>query len=150
MTRVTIEGNIVTVEAAKAVQRIRQEMPRRAYRVSNALRNAELNVLATQAGHGGRVYRIPGTRKYYTASAPGEVPAIRTGTFRSSWRPKTQSQGDTHKSIIETTLNAGKYVLGDILEHGTPGGKMAPRPHHEKILQKARPDAVRIYDEDYF
>lgn len=147
---VSMAGDIVTVMANEKVQKIRQEMPNRAYRAANALRNAELNVLAKQAGHGGRRYRIPGTRKYYTASAPGEVPAIRTGTFRSSWRPKVRSTGDVHKSIIESTYKAGKYVLGDILENGTPGGQMAPRPHHDKILKEARPAILRIYEEDYF
>lgn len=32
----------------------------------------------------GRTYRVPGTKKTYTASAPGEAPAIPTGTLRSS------------------------------------------------------------------
>lgn len=143
-----MNGDIELI-AREKVERIREQLPNRAYRAANALRNAELDVLA-KGGHGGRVYRVPGTRKYYTASAPGEVPAVRTGVFRLSWRPKVKSSGDVHKSIIESTVNAGKYVLGDILENGTPGGKMAPRPHQDKILKKARPEIMRIYKEDYF
>ncbi len=136
--------------ARRKVEIIRAELPNRAYRAANALRNAELDVLAKQAGHGGRRYRVPGTRKYYTASAPGEVPAVRTGQFRLSWRPKAQSDGDTHRSMIESTYRVSSYVLGDILENGTPGGKMAPRPHQERILKKAKKAVKRIYEEDYF
>ena len=40
------------------------------------------------------------------------------------------------------------YYLGEILEDGT--GKMAPRPHHDKIKQKALRKVVRIYREPYF
>lgn len=136
--------------ARRKVETIRAELPNRAYRAANTLRNVELDVLSKKAGHGGRRYRIPGTRKYYTASAPGEVPAVRTGQFRLSWRPKVQSDGDTHRSMIESTYLANGYVLGDILENGTPGGKMAPRPHQEKILKAAKPKVKRIYEEDYF
>lgn len=150
MTKVTMTGNTIEIIARDKVEKIRSQLPNRAYRAANALRNAELDVLSKQAGHGGRRYRIPGTRKYYTASAPGEVPAIRTGTYRLSWRPKVESSGDVYKSIIESTVKAGKYVLGDILENGTPGGQMAPRPHQEKILIKARPEILRIYEKDYF
>ncbi len=32
----------------------------------------------------GRVYRVPGTKTLYTASAPGEPPASRLGTLRNS------------------------------------------------------------------
>lgn len=150
MTTVKMSGNTIEIIARQKVETVRSELPNRAYRAANALRNAELDVLSKQAGHGGRTYRIPGTRKYYTASAPGEVPAIRTGTFRLSWRPKVKSSRDVHKSIIESTVKAGKYVLGDILENGTPGGQMAPRPHQDKILDKARPDILKIYEQDYF
>lgn len=140
----------ISLIARRSVAAIRHELPNRAWRAANALRNAELEVLTKQAGHGGRVYRVPGTTKYYKASAPGEVPALRTGTFMKSWRRKAISEGDVHKSVIESTYRVGngKYVLGTLLEDGT--SKMAPRPHHEKILKKAKPEIMRIYREDYF
>lgn len=132
------------------IEHIRAELPNRAYRAANAMRNAELDVLTKQAGHGGRVYRVPGAKRYYRASAPGEVPAIRTDTFRPSWEPRAKSVGDVHTSSIESTYKVGKYVLGDILENGTPGGKMAPRPHQDKILEAALPEVLRIYNRRYF
>ena len=54
-------------------------------------------------------------------------------------------------SSVESTQRTdnGKYLLGEILEEGSPGGKIAPRPHHEKIQQKALPAIMRIYNEPY-
>lgn len=134
---------------------IKMQMMSRGVRAANELRNAELTVVRGQ-GHG-RQYRVPGTKRFYTASAPGEVPAVRTGAFRLSWEPTSYASmlGDadlTVKSEIKSYLrtNGGKYLLGDILENGTPGGRMAPRPHHDKILKEAEPNIFRIYNEPYF
>ncbi|MDO4280782.1 MAG: hypothetical protein Q4C56_04045 [Peptococcaceae bacterium] len=136
--------------AYQKLERLRnEELPHRAFRVANELRNAEMDVLA-KGGRGGRVYRIPGTRKYYTASAPGEVPAVRTGVFRLSWRPKHFRIGDEYQSRIESSYNVGGYNLGALLENGSPRGQLAPRPHHEKILERAKPKALKIYREPYF
>lgn len=142
----------ISLIARQKVEMIRTQLPNRTYRAANALRNASIDVLQKQAGHGGRWYRVPGTRQRYRASAPGQVPAVRTGSFMRSWRPKAISSGDTHQAIIESTVKTdnGVYVLGDILENGTPGGQMAPRPHQKKILKAAKPDILRIYEEDYF
>ena len=126
---------------------IRRQLPDRAYRSANELRNASLLVLRGQRN--GRRYRVPATRKYYTASAPGEPPAVRTGVFRMSWQPKAlQRGGDTYRSLIESRTKANGYVLGALLEDGT--SHMAARPHHDAIKQKALPKIKRIYKEDYF
>ncbi len=50
------------------------------YRASNELRTASLHVLRRQRS--GRVYRVPFTKKYYTASKAVESPAVRMGIFR--------------------------------------------------------------------
>ena len=129
------------------------EMESRAVRGSNELRTAAREVLRGQGG--GRRYRVPGTGAYYTASAPGAPPAMRTGDFRRHWIPSAGLQG--HKggnvfvSAIENSLMVGtkkRYLLGELLEDGT--SKMAPRPHHDRIRDQARPGIVRIYNEPYF
>lgn len=131
---------------------IRTQMESRAIRGSNELRNATILVMRGRGG--GRRYRVAGTKAYYTASAPGEPPAVRTGAFRNSWMPSAGLQGrhgDTFVSAIESDLQVGtkrKYVLGQLLEEGT--SKMAPRPHHDRIREQARPNIVRIYSEPYF
>lgn len=146
--------------------KIKMQMRSRGVRASNELRNASQLIL--RGGRGGRRYIVPGTGsvrynkrkktakisyKMYTASAPGEPPAVRTGAFRMSWQPKTEvtgmSDGLIVRSRVESTQRTdnGKYLLGEILEEGT--SKMAPRPHQEKIQQKALPAIKKIYSEPY-
>lgn len=128
---------------------IRHQMERRTYLAANELRNASLDVLRGQRN--GRRYRVPGTKVYYTASAPGEPPAVRTGMFRLSWRPNTRINGDTFVSSVESNIQVGtkrKYLLGELLEEGTK--RMAPRPYQDKILDAAERGIVRIYSEPYF
>lgn len=129
------------------VENIKRQVESRSYRVANELRNSALIVLRGQRG--GRRYRVPGTRSYYTASAPGEPPAVRTGTFRNSWQPTSRALFGSYISRIESnaTTDNGRYNLGQILENGT--SRMAPRPYEEKILKHAEPKAVRIYSEPY-
>lgn len=147
-------------------ERITHGMKSRGTRASNELRNASQEVL--RGSRGGRSYIVPGTGrmkyykrkkiatityKRYTASAPGEPPAVRTGAFRASWQPKTEVTGSgdslSVKSSIESSIrtNNGKYNLGTILEEGT--SRMAPRSHHERIQQRALPRIKRIYREPY-
>ena len=127
---------------------IRHEMERRAFLAANELRNASLDVLRGQRS--GRRYRVPGTKVYYTASAPGEPPAVRTGAFRLSWQPKSKVDGDKFTSSIESNVKVGKnaYLLGELLEEGT--SRMAARPYKDRILEKAEDGIVRIYSKPYF
>lgn len=129
---------------------IEKQMISRGYRVTNEIRNGVMTTLKGQ-GHG-RIYKVPGTmHKHYTASAPGEVPANRTGAYRMSWRPATYVSGAggglTVVSQCQSHHRVNGYVLGDLLEGGT--SKMAPRPHLKKIRDKVEPRAVRIYNEPY-
>ena len=49
----------------------------------------------------------------------------------------------------------GEYTAGiysdvpyaGMLDEGTPGGKIAPRPYKEKVIETARPKVVRIFSE---
>lgn len=145
-----------------AVEDVKRQVEARSYEAANELRNSALNIL--RGARSGSVYKVPGTYRrqrdkisgkmkngrYYTASAPGEPPAMRLGHFRRSWQPTALKEGSTYISRIESDLQVGtkkKYLLGEILEDGT--GKMAARPHHEKILKHAEPKIVRIYSEPY-
>jgi hypothetical protein len=56
----------------------------RAAQAANLLRSHLLVSLANSPARTGRKYRIPGTNKMYTASAPGEYPALRTGKLRGA------------------------------------------------------------------
>lgn len=156
-------------------KQIIHQMASRSYRASTELKNASMLVLRGQRS--GRRYNVPGTGrvKYYKrdskdgkhkagtatityrkyqASAPGEPPAVRTGAFRLSWMPKVKIMMTDSKfesaSKIESGIRTenGKYLLGEILENGTE--KMDPRPHHDKIIEKALPKIKKIYKEPYF
>lgn len=134
---------------AEAVNSIRQQVEARSSKAANELRNSSLEILRGQRS--GRRYRVPGKKTYYTASAPGEPPAMRTGLFRISWQPTALKEGDTYISRVESDrrTSKGKYLLGEILEEGTPGGQMAARPYQDKILEHAEPKIVRIYSAPY-
>lgn len=130
------------------VDHIKDQMERRSYSAANELRNAALLVLRGQRS--GRVYNVPGTRRKYTASAPGEPPAVRTGMFRLSWQPTAQVVFGSYVSRIESDIrtSSGGHTLGKILEEGT--SRMAPRPYQDRILEVAEPEILKIYDENYF
>ena len=139
-----------------AVEDIKKQVEARSYTAANELRNSALTIL--RGARSGRVYKVPGpfrrqrdkisgkmkNGRYYTASAPGEPPAARTGNFRRSWQPTALKSGNLYISRIETDSD-----YADWLENGTPGGQMAPRPHHERILKHAEPKVVRIYSAPY-
>lgn len=132
---------------------VSKQMDSRGTRATNQLVNAKN--LTLRGSGGGRRYRIPNTGAYYTASAPGEVPAVRTGNFRAKWDTKTYSTGSSSSKEVHSEIESsvrtdgGKYVLGQILEDGTPGGQMKPRPYQDKIVEKAKPNIVSIYEEPY-
>lgn len=148
-----------TVE--EITERIKYQMERRSFLAANELRNASQLVLRGQRS--GRRYKVPGTYRrqrdkvtgkmrngrYYTASAPGEPPAVRTGAFRMSWQPTAMVVFGSYISRIESDLRTDneRYNLGQILEKGT--SRMAPRPYEDRILDMAEPKIVRIYAEPY-
>ena len=134
---------------AGMVKQIEAELPGCAFQASNELRNASLEVLRGQRS--GRRYNTPGsgrvkyykrtktakiTYRQYSASAPGEPPAVRTGTLRSSFRPVQNGNIPT----LESDVPYAEYM-----DQGTPGGMIAPRPYAEKTIEKALPKIKRIY-----
>ena len=149
------------VAIEETVDSIKHQVEARSYDVANELRNSALEVL--RGSRSGRRYKVPGTfrrqrdkadgkmknGRYYTASAPGEPPAMRTGNFRNSWQPTVRTVYGSHISRIESDARTdnGKYLLGEILEDGT--GRMAPRPYMDRILEKTEKQAIRIYSEPY-
>ena len=151
--RITIEALPETLRARtnELMEDISTEFKSRGFRAANELRNAELLVLRGQRS--GRRYKVPGTGRSYQASAPGEPPAVRTGSYRNSFSRRTYAEGSTDNvvkvhAIIESriTIPNGSN-LGNLLEGGT--SRMAPRPHKEKIIEKAKPNIQRIYQSKY-
>ena len=121
----------------QCVNSVNSQLPDRASASANAKRTATLEVFRGQRN--GRVYRKP-TGGTYRASAPGEVPAVRTGALRGQWRP-VENNGIP---AIDTYVPYTGYM-----EYGTPGGKIAPRPFEAKIVEKAKPEVLAIYGQPY-
>lgn len=117
--------------------RIEEELRARALEASMALHGASQRVLSGRRS--GRRYRIPGTRRYYTASAPGEPPAVRTGIFRLSWQMAPEG------IIPGIATRYGK--LAGWLEEGTR--RMKPRPYVDAVKALAWPKVQRIYRRPY-
>lgn len=162
MSKIIYRGPSLEQVVESVSAEIKHQMEGRAWTAALELRNSAMLILRGQRS--GRRYKVPGTYRrqrdqtdgkmkngrYYTASAPGEPPAVRTGTFRNSWQPQSRVVFGTYVSRIESdvTTDDGKHNLGEILENGTR--RMAPRPHHDRILDHAEDEIVRIYEQDYF
>lgn len=137
--KIDLEGAVNEI-----VEEITYQAKSRAFRAANELRNSALTVL--RGKRSGRVYKRPFSKSKYTASAPGEPPAMRTGNLRMSWRPQSASEriGNTVtiKPAITTEVKYAPY-----LEEGTD--RMAPRPFEDPIIEKAMPRISQIFKEPY-
>jgi len=135
---------VVTSRVDSFMQDLRKEAQRRAIACANEVRNESLKGMRGKKS--GRVYPVPGTKKKtYTASAPGEFPAVRTAALRTSIRVIAQvhifsSVGPIARGIVGTHLLYGLY-----LEEGTP--RMARRPWLTMALAAALPAINRILSE---
>ena len=126
------------------VKKVNREAASRGMRAVNAIRNAELEVL--RGKRSGRVYRKPHTKSHYTASAPGEPPARRTGNLRLNWNGTVESSS-TGSGLGVTAVLESQERYSTYLEHGTR--RIAPRPFKQPISEKAMPEIERIYHEKY-
>lgn len=127
------------------VKNVNREAASRGMRAVNAIRNAELEVLSGKRS--GRVYRKPHTKSHYTASAPGEPPARRTGNLRLNWNGTVESSS-TGSGLRVTAVLESQERYSTYLENGTR--RMAPRPFKQPISEKAMPEIERIYHEKYY
>lgn len=129
----------------KTIAKIHQQVKSRGVRVSNVLRNAELEVL--RGKRSGRKYRKPYSKRRYTASAPGEPPARRTGALRLSWTGGVDVVRSHTGSMQVTAYIESSMPYAGYLENGTD--TMAARPYVDKIRGKAQPEIDRIMKEMY-
>ena len=84
----------------------------------------------------GRTYRVPGTGVTYTASAPGEYPAVRLGDLKGG---------------IQRKVVGGEVRVGTALKHGffleDPNDEIAAGAHFSGSRNPARPWLKRSLDE---
>jgi HK97 gp10 family phage protein len=109
------------------------------------MRNAELEVLKGQRS--GRVYRKYPYKSTYTASAPGEPPARRTGNLRMHWNGQVRTEGGAGGGTTVIAQLESQESYAGYLENGT--ATMKPRPFIDRIVEKAAPEVENIYKEPY-
>ncbi|HSV91724.1 MAG TPA: hypothetical protein VLH81_01560 [Desulfobacterales bacterium] len=94
----------------------------------------------------GREYYVPGTKTKYTASAPDEVPAVREGKYRDSWKATKAFEtprGIAAAAVSDLVTDDGDPI-GLLLEDGTADivlrrFRMEPRPHLREAINRAGP-----------
>ena len=138
-------GRAVRAKVSEMTEEINKKAKARGIQAVNALRNAELDVLKGQRS--GKVYPKAHTKHAtYTASAPGEPPARRTGALRLHWNGEVKSEQSGKKTTVTAVLESQESYAG-ILENGSP--KMAPRPFVDRIKEQAKPEIEKIYSRPY-
>ncbi|EOS47358.1 hypothetical protein C809_02234 [Lachnospiraceae bacterium MD335] len=151
-------GTAIQMKVSEVKANVNRQVKSRAVRAVNVMRTAEKQVLKGQRS--GRKYRKPYTGsktkeerkksgykpRMYTASAPGEAPARRTGTLRLHWNGDMETRDTSSGMEVIAVLESGeKYAA--MLENGT--SNIAPRPFVEKIKKNAEPEIRKIYGEPY-
>lgn len=141
-------GSAIQATIKEQVSEVNRKVISRGVRAVNVIRNAELEVLKGQRS--GKVYRKPFTKHAtYTASAPGEAPARRTGNLRMHWNGQVRSENSSSGGVaIVAELESQEYYAA-ILENGNSKRNLEPRPFVEKIKEKAMPEIQKIYSEPY-
>lgn len=142
---VNTAGRMVQAKVSEMTKDISRQVVSRATRALNELRNAELDVLKGQRS--GRRYRKYPYKSKYRASAPGEPPARRTGALRLHWNGKVETRPAGNGVTAVTAVLESGETYAPFLEHGT--SRMAPRPFHDRIMEKAKPNILRIYEASY-
>lgn len=105
------------------------------------VRNTTLETLS--GSRTGRQYKVPGTQRTYTASAPGEPPAQATAGLRQSVETKVEGKGMDVIGTVGTDKPHGK-----MLELGTRN--MAARPWLRISFEKTIPKIREIFGRRWF
>lgn len=131
----------------KVLQTVEQQIESRTVRAANVLKKYSNKVLSNSGGRSGKVYRKPHTnRATYTASAPGEPPALRSGELRRSWRPLPYAEMSGGDKVYTPGIHTD-VVYAPMLENGTK--KMAARPFQDEIKNQAWPEVKQIFGQPY-
>ncbi len=113
-------------------------------RMFAATQRVRTEVLKTLSGErSGREYTVPGTAVKYTASAPGEPPAVMTSQLRESVTDIVFEKNKTVYGQVGTPLEKGLF-----LEYGTI--QIKPRPWLEPSFKASADDVKRILFERWW
>lgn len=119
--------------SAAALPRIGAAIAPMADAYARTIRNAIVDQMEPGPLRTGEDYFVPGTRTLYTASAPGQPPAVREALYRDAWEtdpPIISRQAviaTVYNNRVVTTKSGRRYLLALLLDMGTDN--MKPRPH---------------------
>lgn len=125
----------LTFHTKEVVKAIEDTASQRMLEAVNIVRNQALETLS--GSRTGRTYKVPGTSRTYTASAPGEPPAQASGELRGSVKVAVVTEG---KKLIGLAGSDSKHAAP--LEFGTRS--IAPRPWLRISFEKALPKVKEI------
>ena len=120
---------------------IGQTASQRMLEAVNVVRNQALETLS--GNRTGRTYKVPGTGRTYTASAPGEPPAQASGELRQSVKVAVVAE---EKRLIGLAGSDSKHAAP--LEFGTRN--MAARPWLRISFEKVLPKIKEILSRRWF
>lgn len=109
---------------------------KRMLEAANEVRNTVLETLS--GSRSGRTYKVPGTRRTYTASAPGQPPAVATARLRQSVKTSIEVENRAVVGKVGTDLEYGKA-----LEFGTKN--MAARPWLKRSFDESMDKVKGIF-----
>lgn len=128
------------------------------------LATAELKretLLTFKGTRSGRRYRVPGTRKMYSASAPGEAPAVATGSGKLSIREAVSGSGHSIKGHVGSAMgfafnpatheDAARYLaMLEFEGRNRDGSRRAARPWLRPSAKRAQPKIKAILKGRWF
>jgi len=131
---------IIRLYTKEINQSIKDTASKRMYKGVNEVRDQMNETLSGRRT--GRIYKVPGTRRTYTASAPGEPPAQATAELRQSLFVSVEGRGNTITGKAGTRLPRGLW-----LDEGTKN--MKPRPWLDRSLERALSRLREIFEEEW-
>ena len=132
---------VYTSNLEEVMQKIDETARDRMFEAVNEVRNETFDTLT--GPRSGRSYTVPGTKRTYTASAPGEPPAQRLGELRQSITAVVEGEGKEVVGMVGTDKD-----YGPSLEFGTL--KMAARPWLRKTFEKTEDKVKEIFTRLWF
>lgn len=117
---------------------VQSKINAKVYAMGTTVRNKTLTEVLVGQRYG-RWYRVPGTKRMYRASQPGEPPATRLGDLRRSYRV-----GKVTGTALDTQVQVGSHLpYAPILE------EQMDRRHLSVALDLAKPDIEAILRGDW-
>ncbi len=131
----------LTFHTKEVVKKIEDTAGKRMAEAVQAVRTQTLETLS--GSRSGRTYYVPGTKRQYTASAPGQPPATATAELRQSIRTAVEGVGRKVIGMVGTDKIQGKMT-----EFGTRN--MRARPWLKISFEKAMPKIKAIFGKKWF